>query len=80
MQFVGGGSIDTINLSDPIISFEHILTASELAAIATHSSDPTPCIVLYYSQQSSDPAFLDANLRANFTADSIRLVKRPKAS
>ena len=80
MQFSGGGSFSTPNSSDPIISFEHVLTTSELTDIAALSSEHTPGIVLYYSQESSDSTFLDANLRANFTADSIRLVKRPKAS
>ena len=78
LTFDGGGSL-TVPASETIINFEHILTSSELAQIAALSSDPSPSIVLYYSSSSSDRAFLDANMRAYFTADSIRLVKRPKS-
>ena len=77
---ITGGSFDSNNLSN-VVSLNHTLTSSELAALAAVDTEHEyPAIIIFYSYQSNEATYVNPSLWPNFDNETIQLIKRPKAS
>lgn len=77
---LSGANSFPLDATSTAITFDHVLTSSELSDIAAMSGDPHPCIVILYSNSSTDTEYLDATEYPTVDTDAIQLIKRPKIS